>query len=119
MLVVVFLLAFLAFIGHAALWIGLANRVHSTGLPRRLVKSLSAPCHLLSDFAGGRDLAGSCRGMVSQWHNAGRMAARQLGYLPVLGDWCCNHRLLGSSDFQQSPPAAVRENTETIVDVAA
>jgi hypothetical protein len=30
----------LALLGHAALWVGINNRWHGTGLPRKLVKSV-------------------------------------------------------------------------------
>lgn len=34
----------IAFFGHAALWVGLVNRIHSLGMPRWLVKGLSYGC---------------------------------------------------------------------------
>ena len=37
-------LILLALFGHAALWIGLVNRTHSTGMPRWAVKWLSRIC---------------------------------------------------------------------------
>jgi predicted MPP superfamily phosphohydrolase len=33
-----------ALLGHGALWVGLVNRIHSTGMPRWLVKGLSLVC---------------------------------------------------------------------------
>ena len=41
MSVLILALSLLALLGHAALWIGLVNRVHATGAPRWLVKALS------------------------------------------------------------------------------
>ncbi len=40
-------LILLTLIGHTALWVGLINRVHSVGIPRRIVRLLSAPCPTL------------------------------------------------------------------------
>lgn len=37
-------LLLLALFGHGALWVGLVNRIHSTGMPRWAVKSLSLWC---------------------------------------------------------------------------
>jgi hypothetical protein len=40
-------LILLTLCGHTALWVGLANRFHSIGLPRTLVKAFSGPCELM------------------------------------------------------------------------
>ena len=37
-------LLLVALFGHGALWVGLVNRIHSTGMPRWLVKGLSLLC---------------------------------------------------------------------------
>jgi len=34
-------LSVLAFVGHAAIWVGLVNRWHSTGYPRKVIKSVT------------------------------------------------------------------------------
>jgi predicted MPP superfamily phosphohydrolase len=59
-------LILLALFGHAALWIGLVNRTHSTGMPRWAVKWLSRICLaavivvplVLAAVAWSRDLRG-------------------------------------------------------------
>jgi hypothetical protein len=40
-------LALLALVGHAALWVGFVNRVHSTGAPRPVIKLFSGCGHAL------------------------------------------------------------------------
>ena len=121
MLVVVFLLALLAFIGHAALWIGLANRVHGTGLPRRLLKSISAACYLLLVLL---PVAAIGLAVADGWFRNGPTPEEWLrgnwGYLTPF--WAIGISTIGfwaRRNFQQSLPASVRKNTETIVDVAA
>jgi predicted MPP superfamily phosphohydrolase len=44
MALIILALALVVLIGHAALWVGLANRIHSTGLSRPMVKVFSGPC---------------------------------------------------------------------------
>jgi hypothetical protein len=36
-----------ALFGHAAFWVGSVNRIHGLGLPRKVVRSLSAACHAM------------------------------------------------------------------------
>ncbi len=40
-------LVFLALLGHAALWVGLANRTHSFGISREVVRVISGPCEFM------------------------------------------------------------------------
>src|ERR1043166_7144162 len=40
-----FLLAAFALLGHGILWVGLTNRFHAAGLPRRIVNLLSDVSH--------------------------------------------------------------------------
>lgn len=39
-------LIFFAFVGHAFLWIGLVNRLHALGIPRRIIKLATLLCFL-------------------------------------------------------------------------
>ena len=120
MLVVVFLLALLAFIGHAALWVGLANRVHSTGLPRRLLKSISALCHLLLVTL---PVAVIWLAVAKGWfHNGTTEEWLRGNWVYLTPFWVIGIATIGlwaRRNFQQSLPASVHKNTETIVDVAA
>jgi uncharacterized protein len=120
MLVVIILLVLLALIGHAALWIGLANRVHATGFPRRVMKSISAVCHLLLVilplivvwlvYTGGwlRDSATLEQSVRSHWVC---IAPFWMIGIATIGLWA-------KRQFQPTLPAAVQENRMTVVDVA-
>lgn len=58
----------LALLGHAALWVGINNRWHGTGLPRKLVKSVSLALYVVLlglPLLVARRLAGD--GSGNQW----------------------------------------------------
>ena len=52
-------LLLLALLGHAALWVGLVNRIHARGLPRWIIRSTTI-CLLRHDGAGAAGLAWWC-----------------------------------------------------------
>jgi hypothetical protein len=47
------LLVLIALLGHAAIWLGLLNRIHGTAMPRRLIDALTLGCFLMLPLVPG------------------------------------------------------------------
>ncbi len=111
-----------ALLGHAALWVGFVNRVHSTGWPRWLVKIVSALGHAmlavvplaygaLGWFSGHTP----CQWLAQSWAMpllAAYAVACWLLLMIATGNWLKRH-------WFTKPPALLRSHRSTVVDVPA
>jgi predicted MPP superfamily phosphohydrolase len=70
-------LLLMAHLGHAALWVGLVNRIHSTGMPRWAVKWLSLMC------LGAVIVIPLILGAVTLWADTSNAASKSAESLPV------------------------------------
>lgn len=120
MLLVFILVAALALVGHGALWVGLVNRWHATGFPRKVVKLvtlvfyaglLGIPPAMLAFLAGdGWDLLPS---KLREWNWATAYAAiAAIGGAVHLPIWA--RRMYRST----SNPACVQAQSAAVVDIA-
>ncbi len=122
MSVIYFLLACSTLLGHAALWVGFVNRLHSTAAPRWMVKSLSAfgysvLCFLPLAVFGIWALSPLTS---DQWFAAASNIFSVQLYAGICNAVAALTIVLWlQRRWRTSLPDAIRENHTTVIDVAA
>ncbi|REK17528.1 MAG: metallophosphoesterase [Planctomycetota bacterium] len=122
MLVVTIAVVLLALVGHAAIWIGINNRWHATGLSRGLVKTVSLAFYAalvgLPPLVAWRIAAATeSSWQVRQWLTHPSAAA---AYTVFCAAYACVHALIWLRDRRRlsGHPPGVRPTADRIVDVA-